>query len=375
ARPGSNYPRRGTPPLRSGRLLAAALCVVVAGTACSNGKKPFSELPADDLTPTIPATTTTSASSASPLTGALVSPAVARRPAVIVKVDNAPDARPQAGLNDADVIYEERVEGSVVRFLAIFQSKEAAVVGPVRSVRSTDAPIVAPIGGVFAFSGGIAPFRNKVDATGIKTVPESDNPKVGNYKRAGHVRPYATYANTAKLRALVPNAVAPPQLFPRIRPGTSFGEANLGAEVATGLRVVFGQLTTADWTWDRVKKQWLRTTNGTQHLLEDKSRLSSGCVILQSVPYRATQYTDRSDFVVDEAVITGTGKALVACDGAVVKARWSKPTQKSVTTFVNNATGGPITLPVGRVWVSLVPTSGEITVKSPTASTTTIGKQ
>lgn len=318
------------------------------------------------LAPTIP--TTTLPTVASPLTGALVSPAVADRPAVIVKVDNAPDARPQAGLNEADVIYEERVEGSVVRFLAVYQSKEAPIVGPVRSVRSTDAAVVAPIGGVFAFSGGITSFLSRVAATGIKTVPESDNPKLGNYKRAGRVRPYATFANTTKLRALAKQG-APPPLFARIRPGTSFVEANPAATRITGLRVVFGKLTTADWTWSRDKQQWQRSTNSTVHVLEDRSRLSTACVILQTVPYRATKFTDRSEFVVDEAVITGSGKAIVACDGAQVAARWRKPSLKSVTTFTNATTGAPITLPVGRVWVSLVPTNGVITLHTPTTTT------
>jgi hypothetical protein len=351
--------------------VGVVLALLLVASACSTDNNPFSEVPDEALTPGTAPTSTTLPKVASPLTGALVTPAVAGRPAVIVKVDNAPDARPQAGLNDADVIYEERVEGSVVRFLAVYQSKDAAIVGPVRSVRSTDAAIVAPIGGVFAFSGGIAPFVRKIQATGIKTVPESDDPKLGNYKRAGKVRPYATYANTTKLRVLA-KQIAPPPLFARIRPGTSFAEANPAAARIAGLRVVFGQLTTADWTWDRTKQQWLRTTNNTVHLLEDRSRLSTACLVLQTVPYRPTSYTDRSDFVVDEAIITGSGNALIACDGYAVRARWHKPSLKSVTIFTNASTGAAITLPVGRVWVSLVPTSGVITLKSPPAPTTTI---
>jgi DUF3048 family protein len=353
------------------------LAIALVSSACAGGKKsPFSELPNGDLTPGVTRTTTTLETVASPLTGALISLSVAERPAVIIKVDNSPDARPQAGLNDADVIYEERVEGSVVRFLSVFQSKDVSVVGPVRSVRSTDAAVVAPIGGVFAFSGGITPFINKVKATGVLTITESDDPRVGISKRAGKVRPYATYANTTKLRAQLKARVnPPPPLFARIRPGTTFGAANPSAQPITGLRVVFGSLTTADWTWDKTKQQWLRSTNGTVHLLEDHDRLSTGCIILETVPYQPTPYTDRANFGVDEAVITGTGKALVACDGAVVRARWSKPTTKAVTSYVSEATGAPVALPVGRVWVSLVPTNGVITMKSPTASTTTISKR
>jgi hypothetical protein len=347
-------------------MISAAL---VAGACSSKPHSVFSELGAAE--PAAPSTTSATAPAttvASPLTGGRVAAAIAARPAVIVKVDNSPDARPQAGLNDADVIYEERVEGSVVRFLAVFGSKDAAVVGPVRSVRSTDAGVVAPIGGVFAYSGGIVPFRDRVAATGIVMVPEDADASAGVYKRAGKVRPYATYANTMKLR-LHAKGGAPPALFARSAEGTPFATANPGATTITGVRVVFGSLTTADWTWDGAKHLWLRSTNNTAHVLEDGSRLSTSCLILETVPYRPTQYTDRSNAGVDEAVITGSGKALVACDGQVVEARWQKPTLKSVITYVNAATGAPITIPAGRVWVSLVPTNGVITTKTPTVAT------
>ncbi len=358
-------------------MLAAAACAlsVVAASCSTGGKNPFSEVPQEALNPGTAPTSTTVPTVASPLTGAAVSPAVASRPAVIVKVDNSPNARPQRGLNDADVIYEERVEGSVVRFLAVFQSKDEELVGPVRSLRTTDAAIVAPIGGVFAFSGGIAAVVRRVASTGITMTPESDDPKVGVYKRAGKLRPFATYADTTKLRARA-KPTPPPPLFARFyTPSSSFALANPSASPILGARVVFGQLTTADWMWDRAKQSWLRSTNGTLHNLEDGSRLSTSCLVLQTVPYRSTQYTDRTNFTVDEAVITGSGRAIVACDGHALAARWQKPSLKSVTTYTDAVTGAPITLPVGRVWVSLVPTNGVITLKSPPVTTTTMSSR
>jgi len=70
--------------------------------------------------------------------------AVPDRPALAIKVENAPEARPQSGMDKADVVYEEVVEGGVVRFMAVFQSQDAAEVGPVRSVRPVDPDIVSP---------------------------------------------------------------------------------------------------------------------------------------------------------------------------------------------------------------------------------------
>jgi hypothetical protein len=347
-----------------------AIGLALLASACATKpKSPFSEIPGV-ARPNVH-TTTTLATLPSPLTGELVAPAIARRPVVIIKVDNSPGARPQAGLNAADVIYEERVEGSVVRFLTLFQSNDASLVGPVRSVRSTDAAVLAPLGGIFAFSGGIKPFIDKVQAAGVKTITEGDSSSSPVFQRAGTTRPYATYADTKRLRPLA-GSVTPPPLFARLPEGTSFADGNGAASAITGLRVVFGSLTTADWTWDAGKRLWLRTTNNTPHMLQDGTRLSTRCLIQQTVPYRATQYTDRSGTGVDEAVVTGSGKAVVACDGYAVPARWQKGSAKAVTTYTNIATGAPIKLPAGRVWVSLVPTNGVITLKTPvTAATTT----
>jgi len=210
--------------------LTAAAC---SGGAGGNDDGPSSAAPAG--------TTTTVGTVSSPLTGLPVPREIAQRPAVTVKVDNSPAARPQAGLGQADLVYEERVEGSVVRFLAVYQSADAAPVGPVRSVRSSDAAIVAPLGGVFAFSGGIASFKEKVRATGVRLVTEDDN--AGVKARPGRRRPLATYADTEVLRE-ASRTGAPPPLFARLAPPDTFSRR---APEAVSLRVVFGSRTTADW--------------------------------------------------------------------------------------------------------------------------------
>ncbi|PLS09729.1 DUF3048 domain-containing protein [Neobacillus cucumis] len=55
--------------------------------------------------------------------------------AVAVMINNHPKARPQSGLNKADIIYEVLAEGDITRFLAVFQSEKPANIGPVRSAR------------------------------------------------------------------------------------------------------------------------------------------------------------------------------------------------------------------------------------------------
>src|SRR5690625_3928104 len=93
-------------------------------------------------------------------------------PVLSVKIENSPAARPQGGLERADIVWEQLVEGGMTRFVAMFHSDMPEVLGPIRSTRPMDAAIAGPAGGVFAFSGGVAAFRSKVAATGVVMVSD-----------------------------------------------------------------------------------------------------------------------------------------------------------------------------------------------------------
>src|SRR5437870_3896363 len=108
-------------------------------------------------TPSSPgATTSPAAPPECPLSGVKVSQ-VPARPALAVKVENLPAARPQTGLSWADLVYEEPVEGGITRFIAIYQCQDAARIEPVRSARFTDVDILVQLGKpVFGYAGGVA---------------------------------------------------------------------------------------------------------------------------------------------------------------------------------------------------------------------------
>ena len=54
---------------------------------------------------------------------------------IAVMIDNVGSARPQAGLNEAYLVYEIIVEGKQTRLMALFQDKNLSKIGPVRSSR------------------------------------------------------------------------------------------------------------------------------------------------------------------------------------------------------------------------------------------------
>lgn len=285
-----------------------------------------------------------------PLTGLMVGdPALATRQAVTVKIENSAASRPQTGLDKADVVYEAVVEGGQTRFLAVFHSTDAPVVGPVRSVRSSDPAIVAPFGGVVAYSGGIARFVNAMKATGLTNFDETSGANAFG-RRRDKSAPHNLYVSVPALLAKAPEAGVPPPFAPFLRPGEAFAPA--GALPVSSLAVAVGGSSTTGYQYDPSSATWKRSTDGRPFMVENGGQVAPTTVIVQFVSYEPTGEVDTSGSAVLEAKVVGSGDAVVFAGGLMVNARWSKPSPTAMTTYTDLA-GAPISLPAGRTWVEL----------------------
>src|SRR3954468_17013769 len=182
------------------RRVAGALVVgaLLTTTACSSArpavKKPSVAAASTSATPT---PTPPPPPVVWPLTG-VVSGAAPARPAVAVKIENSLDARPQTGLNSADMVWEEVVEGGITRYVAVFQSVVPGEIGPVRSVRPMDPAIAAPLHGLFAFSGGQQQYVDAVAAAGLQVL-SMDAGSGGFYRSNARRAPHNVYATPQTL--------------------------------------------------------------------------------------------------------------------------------------------------------------------------------
>ena len=334
------------------RRLVAALSVFLAVMAgCGGDDEDARTAPAPSpAPPALPG-------DAAPLTG-LSQPDAGRRQrvALVVKIDNAPRARPQAGLNQADVVMAERVEDGVTRLFAVFHSNDADPVGPVRSARSTDIALAASLRRpLFAHSGTNAVFQQQ-----LKTAPLVDvgvDVAPGDYRRqAGRPAPYNLFTSTTALFRRAPaGATAPAPLF-SYRPADQ-PLAAAGAAPAAGAHLEYrGRhiTTVVDWVWDAGAGGWRRAQDATPHVDAAGAQVVARNVIVQIVEYRDTGLRDRSNTAVPEAHLTCEGEAWVLTDAKVVKGRWSKPTPEAVTSYTD-AGGQPVGLTPGTTWVELPP--------------------
>jgi hypothetical protein len=271
------------------------------------------------------------------------------RPAVTVKIENSRASRPQAGLDVADVVFEAVVEGGQTRFLAVFQSTDADPVGPIRSVRPSDPAIVAPFGGIVAYSGGIQRFVDAMKATGLKNFDE-DNAGDAFQRRSDRSAPHNLYTATPALYDRGSDGSPPPKFAEFLPPGQPWAPA--GAVPVTQITLVVGRTTTAAYQWDPGSTTWARSTDGQLQTAESGAQIAPTTVIVQYVNYESSGEVDTTGAPVSEARVVGAGDAVIFANGMMVNARWSKPNASAMTTWTD-VNGAPIALPAGRTWVEM----------------------
>ena len=288
----------------------------------------------------------------SPLTGL----PGANNPVVAVKVDNVAN-EPQSGLNQADVVYVELVEGGLTRLVTIFASQQPTKVGPVRSARLTDVQLLAQYGRLaFTFSGGAAEVVAAVRAANVQFDPYNSYPDVYTMD-PDRVAPYRYLLDVAALAKKAPGVVAHDIGF---RFGVAPASPATGAIGAGSVTARIGT-TQIGAVWDTATKSWLLSRDGTPLMLTDHTRVSATNLLVQYVSVSSTDVSDHNGVSSPLSKTIGTGPATLFRDGVRYDGTWSRKNAAAPTTWTSTA-GTPLTLAPGRTWVLLAPRGSVLSV-------------
>jgi len=300
-----------------------------------------------------PGPTTTTAPATFPLTGLPSGgAAVASRPALSVKIDNIDVARPQAGLNTADVVVEQPVEGGLTRLFATWQSKDAAQIGPVRSARPVDALLLRQLGpSLFAFAGASAGVLQGIRRDSGATLIDPSSARGAFQRVSGRSAPHNTFSSTKALYAAGQRAnpkLGTPRAF------LTFAGAPSGAAKPVRVaRMSFSPGTRAAWQWNG--NAFMRYQNGTLDRLTDGSAVSSANVVVMGVAVRPGTNVDVLGNRTPDPVLIGSGRVWVLRDAKMVAGTWRRGAAGSPVELLG-ADGKPVPLHPGRTWIELLPT-------------------
>ncbi|MCL4313682.1 MAG: DUF3048 domain-containing protein [Actinobacteria bacterium] len=281
---------------------------------------------------------------------------VPARPALAIKVDNYPAARPQIGLDHADIVFEEPVEGGITRFVAVFQCQAPPRVGPVRSARLIDIKILGQLGKpIFAYAGAINPILRAISRARVVNENLIDLPTVLE-RSSSRQPPYNAYVDTAALWKLHENDhTIPTPLFTYSSTVPSGSKANY-------VHIPFSTYSEETWRYDPATQQYLLYYSGSRAMLQSGRQISATNIVIQKVHVFYGPYVENSFGALEvQAHLITKGPLEVLRNGVVIKGTWERQSLTSPTRLVAS-NGQTIPLSPGRTWVDLVPSAIKVTI-------------
>lgn len=333
---------------RNGAVAVTVLAAVLVAGACT--KSSASAKSDDEPTRSIRPTTTTSTTTTTapppviePLTGepAEGDPMRLLRPALAVKIDNSPEAMPQEGVNQADIVFEIRVEG-ISRLMAVYHTNDVDEIGPTRSARYSDPPILALLGRpLFGWSGANKGVLKDLQNSSWVTNVHWDAVPNAYYRKPGRKAPHNLYTSTRALFEKASPGQGPPlSVFEYLAPG----EANAGASGLAGMALRVGD-TPSQWAWDAASGRWLRWQYDRRDMTADAGQVQATNVVILEIRYQGGR-------AMPTAKVEGGGKAIVMSGGTAVVGEWNRPNQMEKVRLTG-ADGRPMRLAPGTTWVAL----------------------
>ncbi len=307
-----------------------------------------------------------------PLTGLKSDdPGLLNRRPIIIKVENLPRAdRPQSGLSQADIVYEYYTEEGSTRFAAIYYSRDAELVAPIRSARHFDMHIIRMYKGIFIFGSAdprvFARLVNAEFSDRLILESERSQPAVfrqdpnGNNFLATNTRLIGEILSREKVDNSRQNLDG--MYFNQVLP--------MGGEAAPQIFVRFSAAIYNRWDYDANTGRYLRFSDTQNDLngageayaqlidLQNKQPIAADNLVILCVRHEDREPNPQVEM--PDALLLGQGDAYIARDGQIYKAQWKRLSESDPVTLVDD-NGNPFAFKPGQTWIEVLGMSPQIT--------------
>ena len=271
-------------------------------------------------------------------------------PVLVVKIDDTSMAHPQIGLEDADLIYIEQVEGGSTRLAAVFSSKVPTRIGPVRSARISDIELLAQYGRVgFAYSGAQSKMLPIISAANLYDLGAQKNSPTIFTTDPTRTQPYAMVLRADLLLELAKGR------------GLEFAQSKsmgwkFGKVIEEGVAITSAQVSwpasSYDAHWSKKENRWLLDFQKEPNIVESGTRLGASTFVIQIVSITDSIFKDKNGGITPLSATVGSGAGYILRNGKSIQATWSRPTAEEGTRWLSMS-GEEITFEKGQIWVAL----------------------
>jgi len=277
---------------------------------------------------------------------------------VLVMIDNHSNARPQSGIDKADIVFEIMAEGGITRYMALFYTQAADKVGPVRSARYYFAQLAKGYDLPYVHVGGSVDGLETISKLKVKDLDEMS---AGKYfwRDKSRKAPHNTYTSTANLMQAIKDRNYG-DVIPELPP---YGKEFSGETLPDGkvdLIYAKGKYPyKATWVWEEglggYGGQYRRYINGkAQETAEGVPLVADTIFIL------AARTRDRNTNPVTASVdIVGEGEAMCIVENQIIRGKWVKETAEAPLQILDS-NGEPMKRKVGKTWIQVINSMAEV---------------
>lgn len=278
-----------------------------------------------------------------------------------VMFDNLYKARPQKGLQDADIVYEALVEGLITRYMAVFHSKIPGEIGPVRSARPYFVRLALENDGYYSHIGGSNEAFSDIRKFKLADLDGMNVPGSTYWRKDHKPRPNNMYSSGEILYSVVASRKYRSETNASFWP-LGIDEALVSAELDPSFKIVYKEKTSKDsigyfveFVYNEKATVYERLVNGKPHLDEGTSeQITAMSVIIQRVKTKVLDNVGRLSLA-----LVGKGEGYYMCEGKRLKITWEKTAEAERTQYFD-AQGRPIVIMPGQLWVQLVPSDFQL---------------
>ena len=288
----------------------------------------------------------------SPYTGEVLEPDIYNNVAFMAIIENSKLARPQSGLNEADIVFETLAEGGIPRFIALFHKNSPNVIGPIRSVRPYFLDISKDFNLPFAHCGGSDEGLKTIKSEDLMSLNETENGKY-YWRDKKRKAPHNLYTSSSNIRELITKKNFNPSIKSPLIFDSSYWD-NPALESASSINIKVNPSYTTSYTLK--DDSYVRYMDGKEHInREDNSPLSFTNIVIQLTSIKLS--SDNLHVNID---LSSTGPSYVLSQGKIKKGIWVKDSLSN-TILIDNE-GKTIPLSEGNTWWSIFDSNSIIDV-------------
>lgn len=271
-----------------------------------------------------------------------------------VMLDNEYNARPQAGLDEADLVYEFLVEGPITRYMAVFQSNAPELIGPVRSARPYFIYKALEFECLYVHDGGSEQAKQEIKEYKVADIDAYSRDKRIFWRKKHKSAPHNEYTSTDAIRLAAKESKYKTQVdFDSWKFNKK--NKNINGDEANHIKIPYTKNYIPSFKYDEKKELYLRYINDKPHVDEKtNNNIYAKNIIIQKADTKIIDSVGRRSIE-----IVGSGEGYYLTNGKKIEIKWKKDSINSLTKFYN-IQGNEIKLNPGVIWVEVIPSSKDI---------------